>query len=45
MGGMLICYKVCLGVVCVKSQSSLVGEIHGEGLYVNRIPFGGSLFR
>lgn len=51
MGDMIVCDKMCLGVVPTsglasydKTQSSLVEEIPGEGTYDNCFPFGGSLF-
>ena len=40
MGGVIVCDKMCLGVVstssllsCAKSPSSLVDEYPGEGIY------------
>ena len=52
MGGVTVCDRVCLSVVstssllsCDKNQSSLVDETPGEGIYNNRVPFGGSVFR
>ena len=50
MGGKTVCNKVCPGVVStpasspVTSQSSLVDETPGKGIYDNS-PKGGSVFR
>ena len=51
MGGVIVCDKVCLGVVlsssllsCEKSPSSLIDEYPGEGIYDKWDPFGGSDF-
>lgn len=45
MGDMIVCYKVCLGMVFDKSPFFLVDEIPREGIYDNRGPFRGSVFR
>lgn len=51
MGDVIVCDKVCLGVVlssilsCDKSQSSLVDEIPGDGTNDKGASFGESLFR
>lgn len=51
MGGMMVCDKVCLAVAstslvsCDRSQPGPVDETPWEGIYDNRVPFGGSSFR
>ena len=51
-GRMIVCDKVCLGLVLTpsllshdKGQSLLGDETPGVGLYDNWVPFGGSVFR
>lgn len=39
MGDTIVCYKVCLGMVCDKSLFFLVDEIPREGIYDNGVPF------
>lgn len=52
MGSVNVCDKVCLGVVltssllcCDEIQSPVIGETPWEGIYDNRVSFGGSVLR